>query len=160
MHGARANDVPARRVYDRPGSTIDTVPTDAPAPRPLRAGGVLVALQGLAGAVFAVTLAVSGLAGHQHGGNVFGEAGYFAVLSVGGFLGLGSTRVAVPWRAFQIVKASGKVKCMLDATREHLEKAPRVEGRNYERLYPAATAEPIFVYWDVEWVAEPETALR
>jgi hypothetical protein len=34
---------------------------------------------------------------------------------------------------------------LLDATREHLEKAPRVEGRNYERLYPAATAEPIFV---------------
>ncbi|HXM32908.1 MAG TPA: PRC-barrel domain-containing protein [Chthoniobacterales bacterium] len=84
----------------------------------------------------------------------------FAVLSVGGFLGLGSTRVAVPWRAFQIVKASGKVKCMLDATREHLEKAPRVDGKNYERLYPAAAAEPIFVYWDVEWIAEPETAAR
>jgi peptidoglycan/LPS O-acetylase OafA/YrhL len=44
---------------------------------------VVVALQGLAGAVFAVTLAVTGLAGHQHGGNVFGEAGYFAVLSAG-----------------------------------------------------------------------------
>jgi hypothetical protein len=44
---------------------------------------------------------------------------------------------------------------MLDATRERLEKAPRVEGKNYERLYPAGVAEPIFVYWDVEWVAEP-----
>ena len=84
----------------------------------------------------------------------------FAVLSVGGFLGLGSTKVAVPWLAFQIVNAGGKVKYLLDATREHLEKAPRVEGKNYERLYPAATAEPIFVYWDVEWVAEPETAAR
>jgi hypothetical protein len=84
----------------------------------------------------------------------------FAVLSVGGFLGLGSTKVAVPWQAFQIVHANGKAKYMLDATKEHLEKAPRVEGRNYERLYPAATAEPIFVYWDVEWVAEPETAVR
>jgi sporulation protein YlmC with PRC-barrel domain len=84
----------------------------------------------------------------------------FAVLSVGGFLGLGSTRVAVPWQAFQIVNVDGKVKYLLDATREHLENAPRVEDKNYERLYPAATAQPIFAYWDVEWVAEPETAVR
>jgi hypothetical protein len=79
----------------------------------------------------------------------------FAVLSVGGFLGIGSTRVAVPWLAFQIVTDRSKIKYMtLDATRERLEKAPRVEGKNYERLYPAGVAEPIFVYWDVEWVAE------
>jgi sporulation protein YlmC with PRC-barrel domain len=78
----------------------------------------------------------------------------FAVVSVGGFLGLGSTRVAVPWVAFQIVNERGRVKYMLDATRERLEKAPRVEGKNYERLYPANAAEPIFVYWDVEWTAE------
>jgi hypothetical protein len=79
----------------------------------------------------------------------------FAVLSVGGFLGLGSTKVAVPWLAFQIVSERGKIKyMMLDATRERLEKAPRVEGKNYERLYPANAAEPIFVYWDVEWTAE------
>ena len=78
----------------------------------------------------------------------------FAVVSVGGFLGLGSTRVAVPWVAFQIVNERGRVKYMLDATRERLEKAPRVEGKNYERLYLANAAEPIFVYWDVEWTAE------
>jgi sporulation protein YlmC with PRC-barrel domain len=84
----------------------------------------------------------------------------FAVLSIGGFLGLGSTKVAVPWQAFQIVNDRGRVKYLLDATRERLENAPRVEGKNYERLYPAETAEPIFVYWDVEWIAEPETAMR
>ena len=78
----------------------------------------------------------------------------FAVVSVGGFLGLGSTRVAVPWMAFQIVNEQGRVKYMLDATRERLEKAPRVEGKNYERLYPANAAEPVFVYWDVEWMAK------
>ena len=82
----------------------------------------------------------------------------FAVVSVGGFLGLGSTRVAVPWPALQITRENGRVRYMLDATKERLEKAPRVEGRNYERLYPAECAEPIFVYWDVEWVAQPETA--
>ena len=80
----------------------------------------------------------------------------FAVVSVGGFLGLGSTKVAVPWLAFQIVTERGKIKqLMLDATKERLEKAPRVEGKNYQRLYPAEAAEPIFVYWDVEWVASP-----
>ena len=84
----------------------------------------------------------------------------FAVLSVGGFLGLGSTRVAVPWQAFQIMNQNGRMKYLLDATKERLEKAPRVEGKNYERFYPAETAEPIFVYWDVEWMAEPETAMR
>jgi hypothetical protein len=44
---------------------------------------------------------------------------------------------------------------MLDATRERLEKAPRVEGKNYERLYPADAAEPVFLYWDVEWIGAP-----
>ena len=78
----------------------------------------------------------------------------FAVLSVGGFLGLGSTKVAVPWLAFQIVSERGKIKyMMLDATRERLEKAPRVEGKNYERFFPAETAEPIFVYWGAQWMA-------
>ena len=81
---------------------------------------------------------------------------WFAVVSVGGFLGLGSTKVAVPWLAFQIVTERGKIKqLMLDAIKERLEKAPRVEGKNYQRLYPAEAAEPIFVYWDVEWVASP-----
>jgi sporulation protein YlmC with PRC-barrel domain len=79
----------------------------------------------------------------------------FAVIGVGGFLGLGTTRVAVPWPALQIARDRDHVRYVLDATRERLEKAPRVEGKNYERLYPADVTEPIFVYWDVEWVAEP-----
>jgi sporulation protein YlmC with PRC-barrel domain len=79
----------------------------------------------------------------------------FAVVSVGGFLGIGSTRVAVPWQALQITRENGRVRYMLDATKERLEKAPRVEGKNYERLYPADVAEPIFVYWDVRWMQEP-----
>src|SRR3954469_14122015 len=56
----------------------------------------------------------------------------FAILSVGGFLGLGSTRVAVPWSAFEISRQGGTITYVLDATRERLEKAPRVEGKNYE----------------------------
>jgi sporulation protein YlmC with PRC-barrel domain len=76
----------------------------------------------------------------------------FAVLSVGGFLGLGSTKVAVPWGAFEITYHGGKASYRLDATRERLEKAPRVEAKNYERLYTQETAEPIFIYWDETWI--------
>ena len=76
----------------------------------------------------------------------------FAILSVGGFLGLGSTRVAVPWSAFEISRQGGRITYMLDATRERLEKAPRMEGKKYERLYAQETAEPIFVYWDELWI--------
>ncbi len=77
----------------------------------------------------------------------------FAILSVGGFLGLGSTRVAVPWSAFEITPQGGRITYMLDATRDRLEKAPRVESKNYERLYAQEMAEPIFVYWDEVWIA-------
>ena len=52
------------------------------------------------------------------------------------------------------------MKYLLDATKERLEKAPRVECKNYERLYPAETAEPVFVCWDVEWIAQPDEAMR
>jgi hypothetical protein len=82
----------------------------------------------------------------------------FAILSVGGFLGLGSTKVAVPWGAFAITYEGNKPRYRLDVTKERLEKAPRVEGKNYERLYVQDTAEPIFIYWDETWIAEPETA--
>jgi hypothetical protein len=40
----------------------------------------------------------------------------------------------------------------LDATKERLEKAPRVEGKNYERLYTAEGAEPVFVYWEIDYI--------
>ena len=76
-----------------------------------------------------------------------------AVLSVGGFLGLGSTRVAVPWAALDItILRDGTVRMTLDATREQLEKAPRTEGKNYQRLYTGEVVEPIFNYWEIEYV--------
>ncbi|HEY4256151.1 MAG TPA: PRC-barrel domain-containing protein [Candidatus Udaeobacter sp.] len=76
-----------------------------------------------------------------------------AVLSVGGFLGLGSTRVAVPWAAFDIATLrDGTIRMTLDATREQLEKAPRTEDKNYRRLYTGEVVEPIFDYWEIEYV--------
>ena len=76
----------------------------------------------------------------------------FVILEVGGFLGLGSTRVAVPLSAFQITKEGNKPKWVLDADKEKLKNAPKVEGKNYQRLYTKTVAEPIFVYWKIDWV--------
>jgi hypothetical protein len=33
-----------------------------------------------------------------------------------------------------------------------LKNAPKVEAKNYKRLYTRTAAEPIFVYWKIEWV--------
>jgi hypothetical protein len=76
-----------------------------------------------------------------------------AVLSVGGFLGLGSTKVAVPWTALGITTLrDGTIKMTLDTTKERLEKAPRTEGKNYKRIYTGEIVEPIFDYWEIEYV--------
>jgi hypothetical protein len=77
------------------------------------------------------------------------------ILSVGGFLGIGDTKVAVPWTAFQIAEENGKPKYLLDATKERLKEAPKVEVKNYDRLYARETAEPLFLYWHETWITEP-----
>jgi sporulation protein YlmC with PRC-barrel domain len=82
----------------------------------------------------------------------------FVILEVGGFLGLGSTRVAVPLSAFQITEEGSKPKWVLDADKDKLKNAPKVEGKNYERLYTRTEAEPIFVYWRVSWVEPLSTS--
>ncbi len=75
----------------------------------------------------------------------------FAVVEVGGFLGMGATNVAVPWSAFHISREGDDVKYVVDASKDKLEKAPRVEGKSYDRLYSRKDAEPSYVYWGVTW---------
>ena len=81
----------------------------------------------------------------------------FVILDVGGFLGLGATRVAVPLSAFQVTQETNKSKWVLDADKEKLKNAPKVEGKNYQRLYTKEAAQPIFVYWKITWV-EPDSS--
>jgi sporulation protein YlmC with PRC-barrel domain len=47
-----------------------------------------------------------------------------AVMSVGGFLGLGGKSVAVPWKAVRIEKKNSKGVAVLDMTSEELANAP------------------------------------
>lgn len=62
------------------------IETDAP--KTVRGAGLLVALQGLVGVVFAVALLIRAFSGAETIGNLYGEAAYFAVLG-GGVLGCG-----------------------------------------------------------------------
>jgi sporulation protein YlmC with PRC-barrel domain len=79
----------------------------------------------------------------------------FAILEVGGFLGLGSTKVAVPWGAFQLSQEGNKPRWVLDADKQKLKNAPKVEGKNYQRLYTKTGSEPILVYWKVTTIETP-----
>jgi hypothetical protein len=58
----------------------------------------------------------------------------FVIVNVGGFLGIGGTRVAVPWAAFQITKEGDKPNFVTDASKDFLEKAPRVDDKKYDSL--------------------------
>jgi hypothetical protein len=82
------------------------IETDAP--KTVRGAGLLVALQGLVGVVFAVALLVRALSGAETIGNLYGEAAYFAVLG-GAVLGcgialfLGKRGVRAPITVIQIL---------------------------------------------------------
>jgi PRC-barrel domain len=76
----------------------------------------------------------------------------FVIVNVGGFLGIGGVRVAVPFTAFQITKEGDKPKLVIDANKDFLEKAPRVEDKKYDSLFARQTAEPVFTYWHVIWL--------
>ncbi len=75
----------------------------------------------------------------------------FAILGIGGFLGLGETHVAVPWSAFQRNQDvdADSVPYLLDSTREQLEKAPRFDRDKLGALYSRETSEPIFLHYRV-----------
>ena len=56
----------------------------------------------------------------------------YAAVSVGGFLGIGDTLVAVPWKAFECRKdEDGNSYLSLDTTKEKLEKAPGFDQNNW-----------------------------
>ncbi len=64
-----------------------------------------------------------------------------AVLSVGGFLGLGSKSVAVPWKAIKIEKKNGKDVAVLDMTSEELANAPEFKTLTQIRAEQDAQAQ-------------------
>lgn len=79
----------------------------------------------------------------------------FAVVGVGGFLGMGETDVIVPWTAFkwQPENNGDGMTYQLNVTREQLEKAPRFNHEDFDQFYPREMSEPIFRHYGVEYRA-------
>ena len=73
----------------------------------------------------------------------------FALLSVGGFLGMGDTEVVVPWGAVGLEKnkPGDAPSYVIDATKDKLEKAPKFDASKMSDLY--AASRPIFDYYSV-----------
>jgi hypothetical protein len=74
---------------------------------------------------------------------VTGEAA-FAVLSFGGFLGLGARAYPLPWAALSY---DPQVRgYLLDVTREDIEAAPYM---SFDKAYrPQEMPEPVYRHWD------------
>ncbi|HKN99889.1 MAG TPA: hypothetical protein VJX10_22410 [Pseudonocardiaceae bacterium] len=84
------------------------LPAVHPAPRAVRAAGVLVAVEGLAALAFAVAVLVAALHLPADGGNLYAEAGFFAVvaiavLAVAAGLVLGSRWARTPAALLQVL---------------------------------------------------------
>ncbi|HVV19831.1 MAG TPA: hypothetical protein VHF06_10370 [Pseudonocardiaceae bacterium] len=58
------------------------LPTVLPAPRAVRIAGVIVALEGLTGLVFAVAVLIRAFGVTTGAGNLYGEFGYYLVIAV------------------------------------------------------------------------------
>ena len=72
----------------------------------------------------------------------------YAVLSFGGFLGMGDKLFAVPWRALTL---DAENMCfVLDTTKERLEKAPGFDKNRWPSMADEAWARDVHAYYGHE----------
>ncbi len=69
----------------------------------------------------------------------------FAVVGVGGFLGVGEKNVAVPWNRLR--PAGQPQSFVLDASRQTLEQAPAIDLENVAEMQEPATRQRISSFW-------------
>jgi sporulation protein YlmC with PRC-barrel domain len=69
----------------------------------------------------------------------------YAVLSFGGFLGLGDKLFAIPWQAFAVDTAQKRL--VLNANREILEKAPGFDKTNWPDMADLAWGSNLYGYY-------------
>lgn len=78
----------------------------------------------------------------------------FAIVGIGGFLGMGETNVAVPWSAFHESDRDqfGEFPdFVVNSTRKQLENAPRFDRDKLDELHSREVAEPIFLHYQVRY---------
>src|ERR1700730_12838811 len=72
----------------------------------------------------------------------------YAVLSFGGFLGMGSKLFAIPWSALTL--DARQKRFVLDASKERLESAPGFDKDHWPSMADRAWATDVHAYYDVE----------
>jgi sporulation protein YlmC with PRC-barrel domain len=77
-----------------------------------------------------------------------GDAAY-AVLSFGGFLGIGDKLFAVPWRAMTVDTAHERI--VLDVPRERLENAPGFDKDHWPATPESSWLEEVHSYYGYEY---------
>jgi sporulation protein YlmC with PRC-barrel domain len=69
----------------------------------------------------------------------------YAVLSFGGFLGLGDKLFAIPWQAFSVDTTNKRV--VLNADKELLEKAPGFDKNNWPDMADLSLGSTLYGYY-------------
>jgi uncharacterized protein YrrD len=69
----------------------------------------------------------------------------FVVVGVGGFLGLGETRVAIPWSLIRLEPDNRLMAMNVD--RDTLKNAPRIEGANWDQLNDRAFTDRVYQHF-------------
>jgi len=72
----------------------------------------------------------------------------YAVVSFGGFLGIGDKLFAVPWGALQL--DAQEHRFVLDESRERLEKAPGFDKKNWPDFADRTIGKEIYGYYGIE----------
>src|SRR5919199_6085038 len=84
----------------------------------------------------------------------------YAVVSFGGFLGMGEKLFAVPWGAFSQPKAD-KDTFVLDVDKERLKNAPGFDSHNWPQMASREWVTNLYSYYNVPpyWTASTEAAM-
>jgi sporulation protein YlmC with PRC-barrel domain len=84
----------------------------------------------------------------------------YAVVTVGGFLGMGDTKYAIPWKYFEVDPQGKMTAPHID--KETLRSAPKVETRNWSELQDEQFGKRVYQHFGIEptWMgdaADPAT---
>jgi len=79
----------------------------------------------------------------RHSGNIA-----YAVLSFGGFLGMGDKLFAVPWRSMTVNTIEHN--CLLDVNKEQLEDAPGFDKSNWPSSGDRKFLDSVYSYYKIE----------
>src|SRR5919108_4885282 len=84
----------------------------------------------------------------------------YAVVSFGGFLGMGEKLFAVPWGAFAQPRAD-KDKFVLDVDKERLKNAPGFDHNNWPQMASREWVTSLYSYYNVPpyWTAPMEASM-